>query len=184
MLKRVLSFVLFVLVILNMAFIYYNSSQSANDSDHTSKKLLEDVLELKDTINGNISSAPVDDKNIVNNYAEEGSVFAYYTPNNVSRMNMLLRDIFHLLEFFSLSFWLMTLLFINVNGRNKSYISMFCTSLVCLIYALSDEYHQTFVDGRGAEFADVILDLSGVAIGILLATSFCHIIDNMIFKYK
>lgn len=35
-------------------------------------------------------------------------------------------------------------------------------------YAVSDEYHQTFVPGRSGEIKDVCIDSVGVAIGIVL----------------
>jgi len=36
--------------------------------------------------------------------------------------------------------------------------------IVCLIYAISDEYHQSFVIGRSASVIDIIIDLSGINI--------------------
>ena len=38
--------------------------------------------------------------------------------------------------------------------------------LLCLLYAISDEVHQTFVPGRGGQVEDVLLDSMGAAIGI------------------
>lgn len=42
--------------------------------------------------------------------------------------------------------------------------------LFCILYALLDEFHQLFVEGRGAEFSDVCLDSAGAFIGVCLAT--------------
>jgi VanZ family protein len=39
----------------------------------------------------------------------------------------------------------------------------------CFLYACSDEYHQTFVQGRVGQFADVLFDMAGVIAGVLLA---------------
>ena len=36
------------------------------------------------------------------------------------------------------------------------------------LYACSDELHQTFVEGRSGELADVMIDSAGVLLGILL----------------
>ena len=38
-----------------------------------------------------------------------------------------------------------------------------------IIYAITDEFHQLFVQGRGASFKDVFIDSSGVFIGMILA---------------
>jgi VanZ family protein len=40
--------------------------------------------------------------------------------------------------------------------------------LFCVAYAISDEFHQLFVPGRGPLLKDVIIDGSGATIGILL----------------
>lgn len=39
---------------------------------------------------------------------------------------------------------------------------------VGLIYAITDEYHQSFVPGRGPSAIDVCIDTSGVFMGILM----------------
>lgn len=40
--------------------------------------------------------------------------------------------------------------------------------LVGLIYAITDEYHQSFVAGRGPSIRDVCIDTTGVFIGIII----------------
>lgn len=42
------------------------------------------------------------------------------------------------------------------------------TLLVCLIYAVSDEWHQFFVSGRSAQFADVCIDTIGAEAGLFV----------------
>src|SRR5699024_8740368 len=37
-----------------------------------------------------------------------------------------------------------------------------------LLYAISDEWHQSFVPGRGAQAIDVLIDCAGALTGILL----------------
>jgi hypothetical protein len=41
---------------------------------------------------------------------------------------------------------------------------------ITLLYAVSDEYHQTFTEGRVGSPLDVAIDTAGVAIAVLLAT--------------
>ena len=38
-----------------------------------------------------------------------------------------------------------------------------------MLYAASDEFHQTFVNGRSGQLSDVILDTCGGCFGILIA---------------
>ena len=51
------------------------------------------------------------------------------------------------------------------------------------VYACSDEIHQTFVAGRSGEARDVLIDTSGVFIGILISTLLYKIYKNSKF-YK
>ena len=41
--------------------------------------------------------------------------------------------------------------------------------LFSVIYALSDEFHQTFVPGRDGNIVDVLIDSSGALVGILVS---------------
>jgi VanZ family protein len=41
---------------------------------------------------------------------------------------------------------------------------------ISLLYALSDEYHQSFVDGRDADPLDVLVDACGIAFAIALSS--------------
>jgi VanZ family protein len=41
--------------------------------------------------------------------------------------------------------------------------------LFCVVYAISDEFHQIFVPGRGPLVKDVFIDGSGAALGIILS---------------
>ena len=40
--------------------------------------------------------------------------------------------------------------------------------IICVLYAISDEIHQTFIDGRSGEIKDVFIDSIGVSLGLLL----------------
>jgi VanZ family protein len=38
---------------------------------------------------------------------------------------------------------------------------------LCVVYAMSDEFHQLFIEGRSGEVRDVFIDSSGAAVGIV-----------------
>nr|WP_303652818.1 VanZ family protein [Paludisphaera mucosa] len=40
----------------------------------------------------------------------------------------------------------------------------------CVLFAISDEYHQTFVPGRGGTWTDVAIDVSGATLAALTAS--------------
>lgn len=50
------------------------------------------------------------------------------------------------------------------------------TTIICLMYAISDEIHQYFVPGRGPHIIDVLIDSIGVLLGIKLY--------SILIKYK
>lgn len=52
--------------------------------------------------------------------------------------------------------------------RYRLYICNIISILFCFLYALSDEYHQTFVFGRTGQFTDVLIDTCGAIIGCIL----------------
>ena len=58
----------------------------------------------------------------------------------------------------------------------------FFALLVCSLYAVTDEWHQYYIAGRGAGWGDVVLDsigaLIGIGIGYLLRTVVCKFILN------
>ena len=47
----------------------------------------------------------------------------------------------------------------------------FISFLVSAVYAVSDEYHQTFIKGRSGELRDVLIDSAGALLGIILSLS-------------
>jgi len=47
--------------------------------------------------------------------------------------------------------------------------------LFCFVYACTDEIHQLFVPGRGAQVSDVLLDSAGAGLGIAIFVIFRRI---------
>ncbi len=82
--------------------------------------------------------------------------------------NMLCRKLAHLSEYAILFALLRRALICTVSSGMNFFITPFCLSV---IYAISDEYHQSFVPGRSASAGDVLFDASGAFIGWLIV--FC-----------
>ncbi len=51
----------------------------------------------------------------------------------------------------------------KVESKDLKYIWLFC-----VVYAISDEFHQWFIPGRSSELRDVIIDSVGAGIGIII----------------
>jgi VanZ family protein len=75
------------------------------------------------------------------------------------------RKLAHFTEYFILA-----LLIINVikDYRIINYKWLIFTMIMCTLYAISDEYHQSFVAGRQARILDVCIDSSGALLSTLI----------------
>ena len=73
-----------------------------------------------------------------------------------------------ILGFFSFSY--LSNLFVK-SSEFKDYRKTAITSLVfSVVYASSDEFHQTFVAGRDGNIIDVLIDSSGALVGIMISS--------------
>lgn len=84
----------------------------------------------------------------------------------------------HIIEYAILTILIFRALFQTFPSSNAQKINWTSFGL-SLIYAISDEYHQSFVYGRTATLRDIIID----AIGITLALHLIKVIKNN-KKYK
>ena len=60
----------------------------------------------------------------------------------------------------------------------KGYRMIGLSLLVCVLYAISDEVHQLFVSGRGAQVKDVLIDSAGATVGVGLYSGICRIMKS------
>jgi VanZ family protein len=74
--------------------------------------------------------------------------------------------VFHLIEFGGLGFALVLNrdVFGNLRGRQRS----FRMGLSGILWAVLDEYHQSFVPGRDCSIQDMMADVAGLFLGIWL----------------
>ena len=80
---------------------------------------------------------------------------------------LLVRKAAHVAEYAMLGFSLMLhLRLLSIKGQIKRPASY--AFFIGALYAATDELHQIFVPGRSGEVKDVLLDSSGVLLGILL----------------
>lgn len=83
----------------------------------------------------------------------------------LSKIEHIIRKIAHFSIYTLVGILLMSL----CKTYNLKEFDRFSISLIAgLIYASSDEIHQAFVPGRGPMITDVLIDTSGVTVGILL----------------
>jgi len=77
-----------------------------------------------------------------------------------------LRKSAHMIEYLVLSFLVGRLSFYCWGLSLKK--SVFLSFVFCFLYAISDEFHQFFVENRAGKALDVFIDSMGILIGIIL----------------
>ena len=70
------------------------------------------------------------------------------------------------------------------SGPFGAYLRAIAALLICLIYGATDEFHQTFVDGRSGEVRDVLVDTLGALIAIVLIWIVIRCISGRLMKKK
>ena len=76
-----------------------------------------------------------------------------------------MRKVIHASVYFVLAFFVMT--FFSILLDHKKYIiSLILACVICVTFAITDEYHQTFVNGRTGRPLDVAIDSAGSMVGI------------------
>lgn len=83
---------------------------------------------------------------------------------SIAEWNHLLRKNTHFFAYMGLA--LLTWKAVSQHIRNKK--TYLIAWGIATLYAMSDEYHQLFVPGRGGQWSDVVLDSAGAATGLLV----------------
>lgn len=111
------------------------------------------------------------------------TVMKEVNETNLDTANFIFRKIAHATVYLVLSFFVCNFFYQLKKKKiqNNYLISVF----ICLLYAITDEYHQTFVLGRSGNYIDVIIDFIGAIIGSIVFYYLVKIIKkkkNVIFN--
>lgn len=135
-----------VLIVLNMAMIYYFSAEDGAKSGQTSGTVAHAVAEV--TVR-DFSAKPVTEQNRI-----------------VTRFQHPVRKAAHMAEHGLLALWidLLLLTWDRTGSVRDTVIRNAATLTAVFLYACTDEWHQKSVGGRGAAFTDVLIDTAGAAV--------------------
>ena len=99
------------------------------------------------------------------NQSESIAVLIYnlFDISDTEKVSLIVRKCAHVSEFFILGILVINL----VSKYNVKHIYLI-SFIICVLYASSDEFHQLFVPGRSGQVTDVLIDLIGVVLGLLL----------------
>jgi VanZ family protein len=92
------------------------------------------------------------------------------TPETLSVIHHVIRKCGHVTEYFLLS--LLVLRGLCAEHRAFGFRMALIVILIVAGYAALDEYHQSFVPGRGAAVSDVLLDTAGGAVAQVMVALF------------
>lgn len=88
---------------------------------------------------------------------------------HADRIETPVRKLAHMTEYCVFALTIMFPLYIyGLRGK----VLIVSTILFCVCFAASDEYHQSFVAGRGPSVKDVLIDSIGVGVGTVLGNLF------------
>lgn len=124
-----------------LGFIFYMSAQPVYKSNKLSRGIAEGIVKIVEKVSPDIDVS-------------------------IARLNHYLRKMAHFFCYMVLGMLTMKVLKkIGVSGKKRIIIAL----IVCVLYAITDEFHQLFVPGRGAQVRDVIIDGVGAVVGILMS---------------
>lgn len=146
--NKIILVISWLCVAITMVMIFSFSAQNAEESSETSSTVIENVLGVvmpKEEI----------------------------TPEVVKKYQFPFRKVAHFGIYMLLGFCLANAFDNTI--KKKWYISYPSALLAGALYAISDEWHQNFSDGRGPSAIDVLIDSSGALLGILIFIGFVYL---------
>jgi VanZ family protein len=84
----------------------------------------------------------------------------------------LIRKVGHVTEYAILAILFWRALRGGEGLRTRNWLVFFGAWIACALFAASDEFHQSFVPSRTASVHDVMIDICGALIGLLLCLAF------------
>ncbi|WP_083861601.1 VanZ family protein [Clostridium tunisiense] len=99
------------------------------------------------------------------------------TENQIDKVHFAVRKTAHFTEYFILSFLVASTYSEFYNKK----LNISLVLLVCLLVATSDEFLQSFIEGRGSQVKDVLIDFSGSLTQLI---AFITIRANVTKKHK
>ncbi|CAM5184910.1 VanZ family protein OS=Ureibacillus acetophenoni OX=614649 GN=SAMN05877842_104148 PE=4 SV=1 [Ureibacillus acetophenoni] len=95
---------------------------------------------------------------------------------NIGSFNNTIRDYAHFTLYFILGAIVASAL---KKFRLTTANTIMFSILICIVFAITDEWHQLYVSGRGAQLSDVMIDSTGAILGV-----FCSLCISWIVRSK
>lgn len=149
--------------VFSLWFIFSNATATGTQSSSQSTAVTDKVQEVVGAIN---PSSPI----------------ANATGREYDFLHACIRDFGHFAQYLLLGLFAYGTYF-SFKGEGNWGLAFIPAGSIFLVSAI-DEYVQTLVDGRGAEFADMMVDMTGCLVGFLIAWAAYAIICTCIAAAK
>lgn len=140
-----------------MGLIFYFSAQTATESSQVSGSVIEVLAEKF--------------------YPEFETLTPPEKQDLISSLQSVVRSTAHYCIYGGLGFFSFLTFISYTNLKYK--VRVFWMLETCLLYSVSDEFHQTFVDGRAMQLTDIIVDFAGVVTAVLICSLFVYLIKPL-----
>lgn len=151
---KIRNYINIALIIIWMFTIFGFSNQNSTESSGLSDKVI-------------IKIAEIIKQRELNKEEKE-----YY----ISKYKFIVRKCAHFASYFILGF-LIIILLLDLKIPNKK--AVLITIITCFLYACTDEFHQSFIPGRGPSFIDCLIDTSGSITSTILVILFTKLINKI-----
>ena len=156
---NILRMILIILLLCTFFIIFGFSSQNGEQSGGISRKVTETILK----VSSNYNKLEEGEKEVV-----------------LHRTESIIRKIAHFSIYAVVGFLLMGLL---STYKIKDKWRIIITIIIGILYAMSDEFHQSFSPGRTPKTTDVYIDTLGIILGALLVVLIRIIYKKIKTKY-
>jgi VanZ family protein len=158
-----------------MGFIFYMSSNNGQISHEQSNKVVNIIENTQEKL-----ETKAEDKTITSNsQVNKNTVKIQQAEEN--NLDHIIRKNAHAFMYMVLAF-LVSSIFFAYSKRGK--YAIIYILFICLFYAVTDEFHQSFIPGRTSLVSDVLVDFCGALIGLAIFYLFYYKVYIRYALYK
>lgn len=163
-----------ILCILWIGFIFYNSSQPATISGGVTGNFVNSIKEVVKGESNDLDNKHVSYNNVSSSLKDLGKSILLTIKTRINRwkntstttnVHNFIRKLAHGLEFFVLA---ILVIFVLSKEKINSKDLIIRTLFIVVMFAIFDEYLQSYIPGRGSSVSDVLIDFWGGFFGVLL----------------
>jgi len=161
--------IVIILCLFWMGFIFYMSSTNGQISHQESNKVVDLIENTKVKLQDKVGNETTNENSLV----DKNTINVQQAKEN--KLDYVIRKNAHAFLYMILAFLVSSIFFVfSKRGKDAIVYILF----ICLFYAVTDEFHQSFIPGRGSLVSDVLVDFGGALIGL----AFFYIAYYKIYK--